>query len=73
VAYSWACHQVGLISVDSLAPTLSLIMTSGFNIICSRQAQELGLHRQKDIYQADQNSIDETLSLIWYEEYKKRI
>lgn len=41
--------------------------------LLSRQAQELGLHRQKEIYQACENSVDKTLSLFWYEENKKRL
>ncbi|EHK20805.1 uncharacterized protein TRIVIDRAFT_153605 [Trichoderma virens Gv29-8] len=37
-----------------------------------RQAQELGLHRQKEIYQSSQSNIEETLSMFWYEQNKKR-
>ena len=42
-------------------------------ILLSRQAQELGLHRQKEIYQTDQINLENTLSLFWYEENKKRL
>lgn len=42
-------------------------------ILLSRQAQELGLHRQKEIYQTDQTNLENTLSLFWYEENKKRL
>lgn len=38
-----------------------------------RQAQELGLHRQKEIYQSDETNIGETLSIFWYEQNKKRL
>ncbi|KAJ5535578.1 fungal specific transcription factor domain-containing protein [Penicillium frequentans] len=38
-----------------------------------RQAQELGLHRQKEIYQTNQINLEKTLSLFWYEENRKRL
>ncbi|KAK6446696.1 hypothetical protein FP744_10002946 [Trichoderma asperellum] len=38
-----------------------------------RQAQELGLHRQKDVYQSNKSNIGETLSVFWYEQNKKRL
>ena len=38
-----------------------------------RQAQELGLHRQRDIHQSSLNSIEQTLSMIWYDDFKKRV
>lgn len=72
MACYWKRHQVRLISVPNL-PLLFVIMINLFNVILSRQAQELGLHRHKNIYQSGPNSIDETLSLIWYEEYKNRV
>ncbi|KAL6813001.1 hypothetical protein GGI42DRAFT_161612 [Trichoderma sp. SZMC 28013] len=38
-----------------------------------RQAQELGLHRQREIYQSSETNVEETLSRFWYEQHKKRI
>lgn len=38
-----------------------------------RQAQELGLHRQREIYQSNETNVEETLSMFWYEQHKKRI
>ncbi|KAJ6113512.1 hypothetical protein N7523_006829 [Penicillium sp. IBT 18751x] len=38
-----------------------------------RQAQELRLHQQKEIQQANGNNVGKTLSLFWYEENKKRL
>ncbi|KAL6826486.1 hypothetical protein V8C40DRAFT_216562 [Trichoderma camerunense] len=38
-----------------------------------RQAQELGLHRQREIYQSSETNVEETLSMFWYEQHKKRI
>ncbi|KAE8164297.1 hypothetical protein BDV40DRAFT_298561 [Aspergillus tamarii] len=38
-----------------------------------RQAQELSLHRQHDIYQSSPDRIEQTLSLIWYDDFKKRV
>ncbi|OGM45642.1 hypothetical protein ABOM_006227 [Aspergillus bombycis] len=38
-----------------------------------RQAQELALHRQRDIHQSSLNSIEQTLSMIWYDDFKKRV
>ncbi|KAJ5985224.1 hypothetical protein N7522_012420 [Penicillium canescens] len=38
-----------------------------------RQAQELGLHRQREIRQPDETNISKTLSCLWYEENKKRL
>ncbi|KAH0524007.1 hypothetical protein TsFJ059_008931, partial [Trichoderma semiorbis] len=37
-----------------------------------RQAQELGLHRQREIYQSRDTNVEETLSMFWYEQHKKR-
>lgn len=39
----------------------------------SRQAQELGLHRQSVMRQAVGRSKEETLSMLWYDEYKRRL
>lgn len=38
-----------------------------------RSAQELALHRQMDIPPQGTSRIEKTLSLIWYEEYKRRL
>ncbi|KAE8382765.1 hypothetical protein BDV26DRAFT_253100 [Aspergillus bertholletiae] len=38
-----------------------------------RQAQELSLHRQHDIHQSSEDSVERTLSLIWYDDFKKRV
>ncbi|KAK1238934.1 hypothetical protein MKX08_005995 [Trichoderma sp. CBMAI-0020] len=38
-----------------------------------RLAQELGLHRQKEVYQSSKTNVDETLNLFWYEQSKKRL
>ncbi|KAE8421573.1 hypothetical protein BDV36DRAFT_292220 [Aspergillus pseudocaelatus] len=38
-----------------------------------RQAQELSLHRQHDIHQSSPDGIEQTLSLIWYDDFKKRV
>ncbi|KAJ4857212.1 fungal specific transcription factor domain-containing protein [Trichoderma breve] len=43
------------------------------NSISRRQAQELGLHRQREIYQSRDTNVEETLSMFWYEQHKKRI
>lgn len=44
-----------------------------FPLLLDRQAQELGLHRQKDVYQSNKSNIGETLSVFWYEQNKKRL
>jgi hypothetical protein len=41
--------------------------------IIIRSAQELGLHEQREIRQQGPGSIEKTLSIIWYEEYKRRL
>ncbi|OQD79222.1 hypothetical protein PENANT_c057G08339 [Penicillium antarcticum] len=38
-----------------------------------RQAQELGLHRHREIRQREEASIDKTLCEFWYDENKKRL
>ncbi|KAJ5648813.1 uncharacterized protein N7484_002536 [Penicillium longicatenatum] len=38
-----------------------------------RQAQELDLHRRKEIYQTNQKNLEKTLSMFWYGENKKRL
>ncbi|RMZ37531.1 hypothetical protein AFCA_002060 [Aspergillus flavus] len=38
-----------------------------------RQAQELTLHRQHDVHQSSPDRIEQTLSVIWYDEFKKRV
>lgn len=38
-----------------------------------RQAQELGLYLQDDIRQGAGENIEETLSRLWYDEYKRRL
>ncbi|KAB8238699.1 uncharacterized protein BDW43DRAFT_262437 [Aspergillus alliaceus] len=38
-----------------------------------RQALELNLHRHHEIHQSSPDNIEQTLSMIWYGEYKKRI
>ncbi|KAK9431766.1 hypothetical protein V1505DRAFT_354701 [Lipomyces doorenjongii] len=40
---------------------------------CVTQAQELGLHRQQDVRRSTLNTVEDTLSLFWYNEYKKRV
>lgn len=39
----------------------------------TRQAQELGLHRHTEFHHPEGDNIEETLSLIWYDEYKRRV
>ncbi|KAL7920077.1 fungal-specific transcription factor domain-containing protein [Trichoderma austrokoningii] len=38
-----------------------------------RLAQELGLHRQREIYQSSNTNLGETLNLFWYEQNKRRL
>ncbi|KAJ5094429.1 hypothetical protein N7456_010290 [Penicillium angulare] len=38
-----------------------------------RMAQDLGLHRQVKVIQKPQSSLEETLDLLWYDEYKRRL
>ncbi|KAL6697262.1 hypothetical protein J3F84DRAFT_282679 [Trichoderma pleuroticola] len=45
----------------------------GNSIRFVRQAQELGLHRQREVYQSSETNVEETLSKFWYEQHKKRI
>jgi hypothetical protein len=46
---------------------------ANFLIPFHRQAQELGLHRQKEVYQSSKTNIGETLNKFWYEQNKKRL
>lgn len=55
-----------------LRESLSDINTN-LSILLSRLAQELGLHRQKEVYQSSKTNLDETLNLFWYEQNKKRL
>lgn len=41
--------------------------------LLSRLAQELGLHKQKEVYQSSKSDLEETLNLLWYEQTKKRL
>lgn len=43
------------------------------SLLLSRLAQELGLHKQKEIYQSSKSDVEETLNLFWYEQNKKRL
>jgi hypothetical protein len=36
-------------------------------------AQDLGLHRQAKVIQKAQSPLEETLDLLWYDEYKRRL
>lgn len=36
-------------------------------------AQDLGLHRQAKVIQNAQSPLEETLDLLWYDEYKRRL
>lgn len=36
-------------------------------------AQDLGLHRQAKVIQNTQSPLEETLDLLWYDEYKRRL
>ncbi|KAJ6004889.1 hypothetical protein N7540_012688 [Penicillium herquei] len=38
-----------------------------------RMAQDLGLHRQAKVIQKAQSPLEETLDLLWYDEYKRRL
>ena len=69
-----AWHAIGnaVRSVSSLLLVFCCYYRKHSNTF-SRQAQELGLHRHRDIHQSNRHGIDRTLSLFWYEEYKKRI
>ena len=52
--------------------SLLVVIVNPFALF-SRQAQELGLHQQREIHQLEQNHVSKTLSLFWYEENKKRL
>ena len=36
-------------------------------------AQDLGIHRQVKVIQNPNSPIEETLELLWYDEYKRRL
>ena len=36
-------------------------------------AQDLGLHLQSKVYQTAESGVEETLSQLWYDEYKRRL
>ncbi|KIM99198.1 hypothetical protein OIDMADRAFT_166834 [Oidiodendron maius Zn] len=38
-----------------------------------RMAQDLGLHLQSKVYQKAESEVEETLSQLWYDEYKRRL
>ncbi|CAG8947917.1 unnamed protein product [Penicillium salamii] len=38
-----------------------------------RMAQELGIHKQSKIFQNPQSPLEDTLSQLWYDEYKRRL
>ncbi|KAJ6022531.1 uncharacterized protein N7446_012881 [Penicillium canescens] len=38
-----------------------------------RMAQDLGLHKQSKIFQKPQSPLEDTLSQLWYDEYKRRL
>ncbi|KAH6715859.1 fungal-specific transcription factor domain-containing protein [Leptodontidium sp. MPI-SDFR-AT-0119] len=41
--------------------------------VAIRHAQELGLHEGREIHQRSSDRASKTLSLFWYEEYKRRV
>ncbi|OQE07215.1 hypothetical protein PENVUL_c014G08674 [Penicillium vulpinum] len=38
-----------------------------------RKAQDLGLHQQSKVYQTPRSTLEETLTELWYDEYKRRL
>ncbi|KAJ5695970.1 hypothetical protein N7536_006382 [Penicillium majusculum] len=38
-----------------------------------RTAQDLGLHQQSKVYQTPRSTLEETLTELWYDEYKRRL
>jgi len=64
-----AWHSVG----NAIRYVLSQNLSGPKLIIELRSAQELGLHRQREIRQQGPDDIEKTLSAIWYEEYKTRL
>ncbi|KAJ5356483.1 hypothetical protein N7517_011092 [Penicillium concentricum] len=38
-----------------------------------RTAQELGFHQQSKVYQTPRSTLEETLTELWYDEYKRRL
>ena len=44
-----------------------------FSDTFARHAQDLGLHREQKISQRSSDRVDRTLSLFWYNDYKKRV
>lgn len=39
----------------------------------TRTAQDLGLHQQSKVYQTPRSTLEETLTELWYDEYKRRL
>ena len=57
-----------------LSGKISCIFTSRtLSDVEHRQAQELGLHRQSRVQQNETGQVEDTLSLLWYDEYKRRM
>lgn len=63
MALSWNLSQVRSTVFDSDWKT------NGSN----RHAQELKLHESREVHQSPSMGVGDTLSLFWYEEYKRRL
>jgi hypothetical protein len=65
MAFSYKC--------DSVRDSCKFI-DQELNIVCiDSQAQELNLHLQSRLPQSGNTSIEETLTNLWYDEYKRRV